>query len=152
MNFEDLSSEMQDVVRFVAENLDLADAATDLNEAMYYHCRLADVNPWLSGRIEELAVECLSDNELPDDLWEKTFEDEEDLLGFAIDWNALYGKKRYRITYWYANGEEKSVEMNDPDCVITAIAAAEKNAEILSYMLERDGIEIMNTSNRVKHD
>lgn len=152
MSFEDLSSEMQDVVRFVAENLDLADASTDLNEAMYYHCRLADVNPWLSGRIEELAVECLSDNELPTDLWEKTFEDEEDLLGFAIDWNALYGKKRYRITYWYANGEEKSVEMNDPDCVITAIAAAEKNAEILSYMLERDGLEIMNTSNRVKHD
>ena len=152
MNFEDLSSEMQDVVRFVAENLDLADAATDLNEAIYYHCRLADVNPWLSGRIEELAVECLSDNELPTDLWEKTFEDEEDLLGFAIDWDALHGYKRYRITTWYANGEEKVVEMNDPDCVITAIAAAEHNAEILSYMLERDGIEIMNTSNRVKHD
>lgn len=152
MNFEDLSQEMQNVVRFVAENLDLADAATDLNEAMYYHCRLADVNPWLSGRIEELAVECLSDNELPTDLWEKTFEDEEDLLGFAIDWHALHGTKRYRITAWYANGEEQVSEMDDADCALCAIAAAEKNAEILSYMLERDGLEIMNTSNRVKHD
>lgn len=152
MNYEELSQEMQDVVRFVAENLDLADAATDLNEAMYYHCRLADVNPWLSGRIEELAVERLNDKELPTDLWEQTFEDEEDLLGFAIDWDALYGKKRYRITAWYANGEEDVSEMNDPDCVITAIAAAEKNAEILSYMVQRDGLEIMNTSNRVKHN
>lgn len=152
MNFAVLSSEMQNVVRFVAENLDLVDAATDLNEAMYQRCRLADINPWLAGRIEELAEECLNDNELPTDLWEQTFEDEEDLLGMAIDWNARYGKKRYRITSWYANGEEKSVEMNDPDCVISAIAAAEKNAEILSYMLERDGLEIMNTSNRVKHN
>lgn len=152
MNYEELSQEMQDVVRFVAENLDLADAATDLNEAMYYHCRLADVNPWLSGRIEELAVERLNDKELPTDLWEQTFECEEDLLGFAIDWDALYGKKRYRITAWYANGEENVSEMNDPDCVITAIAAAEHNAEILSYMVQRDGLEIMNTSNRVKHN
>jgi hypothetical protein len=152
MNYEDLSQEMQGVVRYVAENLDLADAAIDLNEAMYQRCRLADINPWLAGRIEELAEECLNDNELPTDLWEQTFEDEEDLLGMAIDWNALYGKKRYRITSWCANGEEKVSEMNDPDCVITAIAAAEKNAEILSYMLERDGLEIINTSNRVKHE
>ena len=152
MNYEDLSSEMQSVVRYVAENLDLVDASTDLNEALYQRCRLADINPWLSGRIEELAEECLNDMELPDDLWEQTFDDEEDLLGMAIDWHALHGTKRYRITAWYANGEEKVSEMDDADCVLCAIAAAEKNAEILSYMLERDGLEIMNTSNRVKHE
>lgn len=152
MNYEDLSQEMQDVVVFVAKNLDLEDAATDLNEALYQRCRLADINPWLAGRIEELAEEYLNDNELPTDLWEKSFSDEEELLGLAIDWDALYGKKRYRITSWYANGEEKVVEMNDPDCVITAIAAAEKNAEILSYMVQRDGLEIINTSNKVKHN
>jgi len=152
MNYEDLSQEMQNVVVFVAENLDLEDAATDLNDALYQRCRLADINPWLAGRIEELAEEYLNDNELPTDLWEKSFSDEEELLGMAIDWDALNGYKRYRITTWYSNGEEKSVEMSDPDCVITAIAAAEKNAEILSYMLERDGIEIINTSNKAKHD
>ena len=152
MNFEELSQEMQGVVVFVAKNLDLADAATDLIEAMYQRCRLADINPWLAFRIVELAKEYLNVDKLPADFWEKSFLDEAELLGIAIDWDARYGKKRYRITSWYANGEEKSVEINDPDCVITAIAAAEKNAEILSYMLERDGLEIINTSNRVKHD
>lgn len=152
MNFEDLSEEMKGVVRFVAENLDLADASVDLSEAMYQSCRLVDINPWLAFRIVELAEEYLNVDELPTDFWEKSFLDEEELLGMAIDWDALYGKKRYRITSWYANGDEKSVEINDPDCVITAIAAAEKNAEILSYMLERDELEIINTSNKVKHD
>lgn len=152
MNYEELSQEMQNVVRFVAENLDLADAAIDLNDAMYQRCRLADINPWLAGRIEELAEEYLNDNELPTDLWEKAFSDEEELLGMAIDWDALNGYKRYRITSWYANGEEKSVELNDPDRVILAIAEAENNSAILSYMVERDGLSIMNTSNRVKHD
>jgi hypothetical protein len=152
MNYEELSQEMQGVVVFVAKNLDLADAATDLNEALYQRCRLADINPWLAGRIEELAEEYLNDNELPTDLWEETFEDEEDLLGMAIDWNALNGHKRYRITVWYANGEENVSEMNDPDCVILAIAKAENNSAILSYMVERDGLSIMNTSNRVKHE
>ena len=69
-----------------------------------------------------------------------------------MNYEDLSQDKRYRITAWYANGEEKVHEMNDPDCVITAIAAAEKNAEILSYMVQRDGLEIMNTSNRVKHN
>ena len=69
-----------------------------------------------------------------------------------MNYEELSQDKRYRITSWYANGDEESVEMNDPDYVISAIAAAEKNAEILSYMVERDGLEIMNTSNRVKHD
>lgn len=152
MNYEDLSKEMQDVVFFVAENLDLEDAANDLSKAMRQHCRLADINPWLAGRIEELAEECLNDNELPTDLWEKTFDDEEELLGMAIDWDALHGYRRYRITAWYTNGDEKVYGMNDPDCVIIAIAAAEKNAEILSYMVQRDGVEIINTSNRVKRE
>jgi hypothetical protein len=119
---------------------------------LYQRCRLADINPWLAGRIEELAEEYLNDNELPTDLWEQTFEDEEELLGIAIDWDALNGHKRYRITVWYANGEENVSEMNDPDCVILAIAKAENNSAILSYMVERDGLSIMNTSNRVKHE
>lgn len=136
----------------MAENLDLADAATDLNDALYQRCRLADINPWLAGRIEELAEEYLNDNELPTDLWEKSFSDEEELLGMAIDWDELNGYKRYCITVWYANGDEQVSEMNDPDCVITAIAAAENNPAILSYMVQRDGLEIINTSNRVKHE
>ena len=152
MNFEDLSEEMKGVVCFIAENLNIAEATTDLNEAMYQRCRLADINPWLAGRIEELAEEYLNDNELPTDLWEKTFKDEEDLLGFAIDWEATYGYNRYRLTTWDVNGDEHSVTANDGDYIITLIAEAERDPSILSYMLERGTIEIINTSNRVKHE
>ena len=152
MNYEDLSKEVQGIVAYVAQNLDMADASSDLNEAMYYKCRLADVNPWLSGRIEELAEEYCKDNDLPVDLWEKTFENEEDVLGFAIEYHSLYGDKRYCITTWDVHGDEHSVTCDDADYIIVLIGEAEKNAEVLSYMVERDGVEIINTSNKVKHD
>lgn len=152
MNFEDLSEEMKGVVRFVAENLDLADAGVDLNEALYQQCRLANINPWLAFRIVELAEEYLNVDELPTDFWEESFLDEEELLGMAIDWDALYGYNRYRLTTWDVDGNEHSVTSNDGDYIITLIAEAERDPSILSYMLERGKIEIINTSNRVKHD
>ena len=91
MEYKHLSQNMKDAIVYVAENIDVDDAATDLCEAAYQRCRLADINPWLVGRIEELMSEYCESIGIDKDTWEPIFSDEEEILGLAIDWDALYG-------------------------------------------------------------
>lgn len=153
MEFKELSNEMREAIVYVATNIDMDDAAVDLQEAMYQRCRLADISPWLDGRIDELMTEYCKDNAVEED-WEIVFSDTEEILGLAIDWNALYGVKRYHLTMWYENGyiDEYSAGKNEADYILDLISKAENDDRVLSYALERDGIEIINTSKKVNHD
>lgn len=154
MEYKHLSQNMKDAIVYVAENIDLDDAAEDLCEAGYQRCRLADINPWLVGRIEELMSEYCESIGIDKDTWEPIFSDEEEILGLAIDWNALYGQRRYKFRAYHANGyiDEHSLGKHDADYILTLISEAERNPEILSYAVERDGEVIIDTSNKVNHD
>ena len=154
MEFKDLSREMQEAIVYVAQHIDLDDAGSDLQEAMYQRCRLADISPWLVGRIEELMTEYCESIGIDKDAWEPIFSDEEEILGLAIDWDTLYGVKRYHLTMWYENGyiDEYSAGKNEADYILDLISKAENDDRVLSYALERDGIEIINTSKKVNHD
>lgn len=153
MEYKDLSQDLKNAIIYVAENIDVDDACVDLSEAGYLRCRLADINPWLDGRIEELMTEYCKDNAVEED-WEFVFSDTEEILGLAIEWNSLYGHRRYKFRAYHANGyiDERSLGKHEADDILTLISEAEKNPEILSYAVERDGEVIIDTSNKVNHD